>query len=67
MLTFCQLTGAKLQHYAINPITLTTFCLLLFYCWFILLEIAGSILHFVSIFKQKPYNLTFSLISLIIL
>lgn len=67
MLTFCQLTGAKLQHYVINSITLTTFCLPLFYYWFILLEIAGSILHFVSIFKRKPYNLIFSLISLIIL
>ena len=67
MLTFCQLTGTKLQHYVINSIALTTFCLLLFYYWFILLEIIGFNITFCKHFQTKPYNLIFSLISLIIL
>ncbi len=53
MLTFCQLTGAKLQHYVINPIALTTFCLLLFYYWFILLEIIGFNITFCKHFQIK--------------
>lgn len=53
MLTFCQLTSAKLQHYVINPITLATFCLALFYYWFILLEITGFNIAFCKYFQIK--------------